>query len=204
MFKWVEHEVQRRTNTQTGSAQGKKKHFTWLYFMYDVRVWWHKSFLLSWLLPPSACGLAVLAPTPSRHHFCAVLTTLWAGAHAASHQRILPNTLRTTFINVTGLLPTVHFFLRVPQVHFSCSCSPSGYLVWPVPLQQCTCSISFKVLQSYVSADMNYIVYLELCLCPAYRFYLAYVLSLRSHIMRVQLWLSHWLKYWLPHSYNAL
>lgn len=66
----------------------------------------------------------------------AVLATLRAGAHPASHQRILPNTRRTTFINVMGLLPTVHFFLWVPQVHFSCSRSTAGYLVWPVPLQQ--------------------------------------------------------------------
>lgn len=82
---------------------------------------------------------------------CAVLATLWVELHPASHQRILPNTRRTTFINVMGLLPTVHFFLWVPRVHFSCSpCSSSssraGYLVRPVPLQQSTHSISFKVL----------------------------------------------------------
>lgn len=97
------------------------------------------------------------AHTGSRHHFFPVPATLWAGAHAASHQRVLPNTWRTTFINVAGLLPAVHFFLWVPQVHFSCSSSGSaGYLVWPVPPQQYMDSISFKVLQSCVSADVNY------------------------------------------------
>lgn len=60
-------------------------------------------------LPPPCCGLAALAPTLSCYHFLVVLTTLWACA--ASHQRILPNSWRTAFINVTGLLPTVHLFL---------------------------------------------------------------------------------------------
>lgn len=105
----------------------------------DLPVWRHKLFqlVLSWLDPSSSsCGLAVLAPTPSRHQFFAVLATLRARAHTASHQRILPNTRRTTFINVTRLLPTVHFFLWLPQVHFSCSSSTAGYLVRPLSLQE--------------------------------------------------------------------
>lgn len=80
--------------------------------------------------------------------FLLFLATLWAKAHPASHQRVLPNTQRTTFINVTGLLPAVHFFLWVPHVHFSCSSNNARYLAWPVPPQQNIHSISFKVLLS--------------------------------------------------------
>lgn len=154
--------------------------FFFAIFMSDVQVWWNKLFLsvFSWLLRPHPVALPYWLPHPHIITF-AVLTTLWAGAHTASHQRVLPNTRRTTFINVTGLLPTVHFFLWVPQVHFSCSSSTTGYLVWPVPLQQYTHSISFKVLQSLVSADMNYISDLFSVFC--YQLYLAEILSLCSY-----------------------
>lgn len=99
-----------------------------------------------WLLHPHIITF-LLHPQPCR-----------AGAPPASHQRALPNTWRTTFINVTGLLPAVHFFLWVPQIHFSCSISNAECLVWPVPPQGYIHGISFKVLQCLFLADMNYIL----------------------------------------------
>lgn len=155
-----------------------KKHTRWIcgrkkgplqmavFFISDVQVWWHKSFL-SVIPPSSSCGLGALTPTPTTHHIITFLLhsqPCGAGAPPASHQRALPNTWRTTFINVTGLLPAVHFFLWVPQIHFSCSISNAECLVWPVPPQGYIHRISFKVLQCLFSGDMNYILCItDLC-----------------------------------------
>lgn len=146
MFRWVEHEVQCGRNTQNGSAQGRRTTFCDCFFTSrcdGINRFYRCSRDSSTLLPRPCCACShTLSSSLS-----AVLATLWAGAHPASHRRVLPNTRRTTFINVTGLLPAVHFFLWVPQVHFSCSSSNAGYLVWPVPPQQYIPRISFKVLQ---------------------------------------------------------
>lgn len=68
--------------------------------------------------PSFSCGLGVLTPKPSHHHFLLYSQPCRAVAPPASRQRVLPNTWRTTFINVTGLLPTVHFFLWLPPNPF--------------------------------------------------------------------------------------
>lgn len=143
MFKFVDHYIPTGCNTQIIWAQKPLSYF--VSRCEGINCFCHSS----------SCGLAVLLRAPSRHHFFAALATLWAGAHTASHQGILPNTQRTTFINVTALLPAVHFFLWMPWVHFSCPSSAARYLVRPVILQQHIHRISFKVLQSLVSADLN-------------------------------------------------
>lgn len=130
-------------------------------------VWWHKSFLspLSWLLHPPPVALLHCLPQP--HVITFVLYSQPCGPKHCTLRLI-----REYYLTLGGqhsstsrrLLPTVHFFLWVPQVHFGCSSSTAGYLMWPVPPQQCTRCISFKVLQSQVSADMNCIV---LIVCPA-------------------------------------
>lgn len=87
------------------------------FFMSSLQVRWHKSLLLQPsqpLYPPSAVLAYSYILTSS---LFAVLATLQCQSSPASHLRALPNIWRTTFINVTRLLPTVRFLLWVPQIY---------------------------------------------------------------------------------------